>query len=294
MNNHINVLGNTNINQYDSKPEIFEGHSVNSPTSQEGEEYVSEPPVKARSVGVVKWFNPTKGFGFITPEKGGLDVFVHQSEIQLGGFRSLAQGEYVEYELLNGEKGPKALNVTGPNGAPPKGAPRNNAPKQYEEKPTNATHYIINRLPTGATYSVFPPTVTVSSNQYVAGKQSWTPASPGKFTYCSTPMSPTPQMAQNFHFLDSPIGVNSPQFHFPIAPLSPTPGSGYTYPSTAGYPQNMSQQNPPTSYGSYTPTSQTGGYTPMYTNQSNYPDQQAANVLTQSMGAMSFTESSYE
>jgi cold shock CspA family protein len=86
------------------------------------EQIEEKPP---RHGGVVKWFNPTKGFGFITPEDGGADVFVHQSEIQLGGFRSLAQGEYVEYDLVfNGEKGPKALKVTGPAGQPPKGAPR--------------------------------------------------------------------------------------------------------------------------------------------------------------------------
>merc|ERR1719193_2697071 len=58
-----------------------------------------------RCTGVVKWFNPTKGFGFITPADGGADVFVHQSEIQRCGFRSLAQGEFVEFDLLNGEKG---------------------------------------------------------------------------------------------------------------------------------------------------------------------------------------------
>jgi len=77
-----------------------------------------------RMSGIVKWFNPTKGFGFITPSNGGLDVFVHQSEIQLPGFRSLAQGEPVEYNLWDGSKGPKALKVTGPQGKQVKGAPR--------------------------------------------------------------------------------------------------------------------------------------------------------------------------
>merc|ERR550534_50669 len=81
-------------------------------------------PTGPRMSGTVKWFNPTKGFGFITPSNGGLDVFVHQSEIQLPGFRSLAQGEPVEYQLYDGQKGPKALKVTGPQGQQVKGAPR--------------------------------------------------------------------------------------------------------------------------------------------------------------------------
>lgn len=60
--------------------------------------------------GTVKWFNDTKGFGFITSDDGG-DVFVHQQDIQAEGFRSLAEGARVSFDLTKGEKGPKAANV---------------------------------------------------------------------------------------------------------------------------------------------------------------------------------------
>ncbi len=62
--------------------------------------------------GTVKWFNDSKGFGFITPEDGSRDCFVHHSAIQSDGFRSLAEGESVEFDLVEGEKGPAAENVT--------------------------------------------------------------------------------------------------------------------------------------------------------------------------------------
>jgi len=64
------------------------------------------------TTGTVKWFNDAKGFGFITPEDGSKDVFVHFSAIQAGGFRSLAEGQRVEFEVTNGPKGPQASNVT--------------------------------------------------------------------------------------------------------------------------------------------------------------------------------------
>lgn len=60
--------------------------------------------------GTVKWFNDSKGFGFITSDDGG-DVFVHQQDIQAEGFRSLAEGARVSFDLTKGEKGPKAANV---------------------------------------------------------------------------------------------------------------------------------------------------------------------------------------
>ncbi|MGH1428177.1 MAG: cold-shock protein [Arenicella sp.] len=62
--------------------------------------------------GKVKWFNSTKGFGFIEPEGGGDDVFAHFSEIQMEGYKSLNEGQEVEYQLETGEKGPKASNIT--------------------------------------------------------------------------------------------------------------------------------------------------------------------------------------
>ena len=61
--------------------------------------------------GTVKWFDDTKGFGFITPQDGSKDVFVHHSAIVSSGFRSLAEGQTVTYEVKNGPKGPQAANV---------------------------------------------------------------------------------------------------------------------------------------------------------------------------------------
>jgi cold shock protein len=65
----------------------------------------------ARIAGTVKWFNDAKGFGFIERE-GGPDVFVHFSAIQAGGFKTLAEGDSVEFEIVQGQKGPQAADVT--------------------------------------------------------------------------------------------------------------------------------------------------------------------------------------
>jgi CspA family cold shock protein len=62
------------------------------------------------ATGTVKWFNDAKGYGFIQADDGA-DVFVHQSEIQMEGFRTLAEGTRVEYEVTQGAKGPKATGV---------------------------------------------------------------------------------------------------------------------------------------------------------------------------------------
>ncbi|GER35879.1 cold shock protein 1 [Striga asiatica] len=72
--------------------------------------------------GTVKWFSEQKGFGFITPDDGGEDLFVHQSAVKSEGFRSLAEGEAVEFVVEQGNDGrDKAANVTGPGGAAVKG-----------------------------------------------------------------------------------------------------------------------------------------------------------------------------
>ena len=63
------------------------------------------------AAGTVKWFNDAKGFGFITPDDGGKDLFAHHSEIQGGGFKSLKEGQKVEFEATQGQKGPAASKI---------------------------------------------------------------------------------------------------------------------------------------------------------------------------------------
>ncbi|MCY4400122.1 MAG: cold shock domain-containing protein [Gemmatimonadetes bacterium] len=65
-----------------------------------------------RTTGTVKWFNDAKGFGFISPEAGERDCFVHYSAISGDGFRSLTEGDQVEFDMVSGPKGPAAENVT--------------------------------------------------------------------------------------------------------------------------------------------------------------------------------------
>jgi CspA family cold shock protein len=65
----------------------------------------------AKFKGTVKWFNESKGFGFITPDDGSKDIFVHFSAIASDGFKTLAEGQKVEFEIVNGSKGPSAANV---------------------------------------------------------------------------------------------------------------------------------------------------------------------------------------
>jgi CspA family cold shock protein len=75
-----------------------------------------EAPSEGKSIGSVKWFNVEKGFGFIAPQSGGEDLFVHQSAIHSQGFRSLMEGEEVEFNMIEEGGKYKAIDVTGPAG----------------------------------------------------------------------------------------------------------------------------------------------------------------------------------
>ncbi|AFU19445.1 MULTISPECIES: transcription antiterminator/RNA stability regulator CspE [Actinobacillus] len=65
----------------------------------------------SKATGIVKWFNSTKGFGFITPDQGGKDIFVHFSGIVGSNFRTLEEGAKVEFEVQDSDRGPSAVNV---------------------------------------------------------------------------------------------------------------------------------------------------------------------------------------
>ena len=88
----------------------------------------------SKLTGTVKWFDAKKGYGFITPDDGSPDLFVHHSSIHASGFRSLGDGESVEYEVVSEPNGKsKAIHVTGPDGNYVQGAPRrtNNYDNEY-------------------------------------------------------------------------------------------------------------------------------------------------------------------
>lgn len=80
-------------------------------------------PTPGKQIGAVKWFNSDKGFGFIAPASGGDDLFVHQSEISSEGFRSLMEGEEVEFKMSTENGKQKAIEVTGAQGGFVQGAP---------------------------------------------------------------------------------------------------------------------------------------------------------------------------
>ena len=95
---------------------IFRLSRARSYQNQSGEIPVLEPVLGrgevAVSTGTVKWFNASKGYGFITPDDGGDDLFVHHSEIKTEGYATLDENQKVEFEIGEGKKGPCATNVT--------------------------------------------------------------------------------------------------------------------------------------------------------------------------------------
>jgi len=73
---------------------------------------VSTAASNPKTTGTVKWFNDAKGFGFVTPDDGGEDLFAHFSSIQMNGFKTLKEGQKVAFEIIQGPKGKQALNIT--------------------------------------------------------------------------------------------------------------------------------------------------------------------------------------
>ena len=89
---------------------------------------------RAYATGTVKWFNTTKGFGFIMGDEAGKDYFVHQSSVKMEGFRFLEEGERVQFDIQNGDKGVQAVNVTGLNGTPLSGEVANRANNNTQQR----------------------------------------------------------------------------------------------------------------------------------------------------------------
>jgi CspA family cold shock protein len=74
--------------------------------------YRSQEKERKMATGTVKWFNDAKGYGFITPDDGGEDLFAHFSAIQMNGFKTLKEGQKVAFEVVTGPKGKQASNIT--------------------------------------------------------------------------------------------------------------------------------------------------------------------------------------
>lgn len=107
-------------------------------SSEEGFEPAARSSDKRRSSGVCKWYSTVKGYGFICPQDDGDDVFVHQTAINVSGFRSLQDGECVEFEFYIDENGRRrARNVTGPKGSPVVGQPASRTSWQRESQVGN-------------------------------------------------------------------------------------------------------------------------------------------------------------
>ena len=106
------LLQCTSCSQFGSSPGFFGSYSRNV-TFRIGLCIIPIQPNRGISVitGIVKWFNDRKGYGFITPQDGSKDVFVHHSAVQGAGFKSLAEGQKVTFDVEQGPKGPSAARV---------------------------------------------------------------------------------------------------------------------------------------------------------------------------------------
>eukprot|EP00210_Caulerpa_lentillifera_P001849 g1778.t1 len=108
----------------------------------EDDPFTASSEVGERSRGIVKWFDDKKGFGFITQDDGSGDIFVHQTNIQSSGFRSLREGEAVEYEAIVSNDGRlSAVQVTGPEGREPLGAQRDSPFSGYSDMDRGNSEY---------------------------------------------------------------------------------------------------------------------------------------------------------
>ncbi|TPX64006.1 hypothetical protein SpCBS45565_g06215 [Spizellomyces sp. 'palustris'] len=180
-----------------------------------------------RSGGKVKFFNSQKGYGFIIPDAGDVEVFVHHTAIlNNGGFRSLAEGETVEYDVVKGPKGWQASNVSGPNGRPVRGDHR-------VLRPSFRPHYLYKPHPTG----LLLPTSPVSP-----------PLTPAQFI---SSMSPTPTYAPN----GAPLPSMTAAYYTPHGWV--TPYQAYGYPTSSPMSPTMSQGIP--YFGTYPSPGASGG-----------------------------------
>jgi len=105
------TLGCVHVERIALDARVFSARSRRCQAASSGSQF-TEPWRNDMATGTVKWFNDDKGFGFITPDDSGKDLFVHHSAINADGFKSLAEGAKVSYDAEAGDKGPKAVNVT--------------------------------------------------------------------------------------------------------------------------------------------------------------------------------------